>query len=352
MEAQNNQLQSTAIETNIVSGATGKLDTRYPNGKNSMRSIALYSTHQFEINPWLTLTDGLRAGYTQLHSTITEFYSLASAVDQNHPTYSGSLGLTAQLTSTLYTSLLVASAYRVPNVDDLSKIFETAAGGVIVPNIQLQPERSLTYEWNVRKIFGNTLSIENTAYYTQLKDMIVTDRFTFNGQDSILYNGTLSPVLANQNKGKGYIYGNSLQLKAQFLENWSSSASVNYTYGRIQEKVNRKDTITPLDHIPPLFARWSLTYEKSKCKADFFVHYQAWKRIADYRMNAEDNENYATPDGMPAWLTLNARIRYRLSSIATIQLGVENILDTQYRTFASGINGAGRNFHVAFNFHY
>jgi hemoglobin/transferrin/lactoferrin receptor protein len=69
-------------------------------------------------------------------------------------------------------------------------------------------------------------------------------------------------------------------------------------------------------------------------------------------MNAEDNENYATPDGMPAWLTLNARIRYRLSSIATIQLGVENILDTQYRTFASGINGAGRNFHVAFNFHY
>jgi hemoglobin/transferrin/lactoferrin receptor protein len=360
VDVQNNHLQSTAVATNIVTSATDKLDTRYPNGSNTMRSVALYSSHQYNIKDWLIFTDGLRAGYTQLRSTITDFYSLANAVEQNNPTYSGSVGLTAQLPKRLNTSLLVSSAYRVPNVDDLSKIFETAAGTIIVPNANLQPERSLTYEWNLRKVFGNVVAIENNAYYTQLKQMIVTDAFTYNGQDSILYDGVMSEVVANQNKGKGFIYGNAFQVRANFLKDWTSSATVNYTYGRIIEKAtNGKDTLTPLDHIPPLFARWMLTYQHDKVKADFYVHYQGWKRYEDYRLDAEDNEDYSAPDaqgklevGMPAWYTLNARVQYAFSPSATIQIGVENILDTQYRTFASGINGAGRNLNIAFNFHY
>jgi hemoglobin/transferrin/lactoferrin receptor protein len=360
LDLQNNQLQSTAIATDIVTSATDSLDTRYPNGKNIMRSVALYSSHQYNIKDWLIFTDGLRAGYTRLQSTIIDFYSLANAVEQNNPTYSGSIGITAQLRNMLNTSFLVSSAYRVPNVDDLSKIFETAAGTIIVPNANLQPERSLTYEWNLRKVFGNVVAIENNAYYTQLKQMIVTDAFTYNGQDSILYDGVMSEVVANQNKGKGFIYGNALQVRAHFFKDWTTSATAHYTYGRIIEKApNGKDSIAPLDHIPPLFARWMLTYQHDNVKADFYLHYQDWKRYEDYRLNAEDNEDYSAPNaqgeltvGMPAWCTLNARVQYAFSPLATIQLGIENILDTQYRTFASGIHGAGRNLNIAFNFHY
>ena len=363
VDIQNNQLKSTAVATNLVTNQTSKLDTRYPNGVNSMRSMSLYSSHQYAINSWLTFSDGLRIGYTQLHSTVTDFYEYANTptgtIQQNNPTYSGSVGLNAQLKNQLNTSVIVSSGYRVPNIDDLSKIFETASGGVIIPNNNLQPERSLTYEWDIRKVFGNVFSIENALYYTQLKNMVVTDAFQLNGQDSILYEGTMSPVLANQNKGRAFIYGSSTQIKANIGNNWSTSICANYTYGRIQDKVADRDTITPLDHISPFFAKWILTYQRTKVKADFYVDYQGWKRIADYRLDAEDNEVYSPQDakgentiGMPAWYTLNARVQYVISPLATVQLGIENIMDIQYRTFASGINGAGRNVNVAFNFHF
>ena len=352
IDIQNNQLQSTAIATNIVTSATSKLDTRYPNGDNTVQSAAIYSSHQYSINSWLTFSDGLRLGYSKLHSTMTDFYyyanTTAGIVNQNNPTYSGSLGLNANLRNHLNTSLLLSSGYRVPNIDDLSKIFETAAGAVIIPNNQLKPERSMTYEWNIKKVFNNRVSLENVVYYTQLRDMVVTDVFQLNGQDSLMYDGTMSPVLANQNKGKSFIYGNSAQLMALLHQNWFATVSVHYTYGRIIEK----EGDSPLDHIPPLFAKFNMTYQKDKLKADVDVLYQGWKKWKDYRLNAEDNETYATPDGMPAWCTLNAKIQYKISPLTTVQLGVENILDTQYRTFASGINGPGRNINMAFNFHF
>ena len=61
-------------------------------------------------------------------------------------------------------------------------------------------------------------------------------------------------------------------------------------------------------------------------------------------LNGEDNEQYATPDGMPAWMTLNLSASYKIQKNIDLNFAVENILDTQYRVFASGMNAAGRNF--------
>ena len=47
--------------------------------------------------------------------------------------------------------------------------------------------------------------------------------------------------------------------------------------------------------------------------------------------------------GTPKWVTWNFAMTYNASSKWIFQLGVYNILDTQYRTFASGINAPGRN---------
>ena len=74
-----------------------------------------------------------------------------------------------------------------------------------------------------------------------------------------------------------------------------------------------------------------------------YSNFSAWKRIADYRLSAEDNEAYATKDGMPSWWTLNLKASYILTKNLSIQAGVDNVLDIQYRVFASGIHSAGRN---------
>ena len=48
--------------------------------------------------------------------------------------------------------------------------------------------------------------------------------------------------------------------------------------------------------------------------------------------------------GTPAWYTLNMSAMYRFSEEFTVQLALENILDSHYKTFASGLSAPGRNF--------
>jgi hemoglobin/transferrin/lactoferrin receptor protein len=156
----------------------------------------------------------------------------------------------------------------------------------------------------------------------------------------------MSKVFANQNKGEAYICGFSSNLTADCGRFFEIKAILNYTYGRI--KTDSVDA--PLDHIPPVSLRLGLNYLNRRLSAGFDVTYNGWKHLKDYSLSGEDNEQYATPDGMPAWLVVNIRTSYSLKKYLSFQAGVENILDTQYRTFASGINAPGRNIYLAARF--
>jgi hemoglobin/transferrin/lactoferrin receptor protein len=71
--------------------------------------------------------------------------------------------------------------------------------------------------------------------------------------------------------------------------------------------------------------------------------YNGWKRLEDYNLVGEDNVSFATAYGTPAWCTLNARLSYQFIKNASVQVGLENILDQNYRNFASNISAPGRN---------
>jgi hemoglobin/transferrin/lactoferrin receptor protein len=346
VDGQFNSLKSTANKENIETGALEKLDTRYPDGDNSMNNVALYYSHTMSINDQLTLTDGFRVGYSALKSTLVDtallFNLPYTIVEQKTPVYSGSIGLIHVPTESIKLSLLLSTGFRVPNVDDVSKIFESTTGRVIVPNVDLKPEQTINYELGITKIFNNKTRWENSMYFTDFKDVAVVDTFTFNGKDSILYDGSLSRVYANQNKGRGYLYGFSSNIISQLDQNFSLSVGINYTYGRV--KTDSSDA--PLDHIPPFMARTSFSYRNKNFNADFFINFSGAKQLKDYALGGEDNEQYATENGMPAWFTLNLRTAYRIQKNIQIQAGVDNIFDTQYRTFASGINAPGRNLFV------
>jgi hemoglobin/transferrin/lactoferrin receptor protein len=260
-------------------------------------------------------------------------------VNQNTVVYSGSAGIIHIANDDLKFSALLSTGFRVPNVDDLAKVFETAQGAVIVPNGDIKPEKTVTGELGVTKIYNGKTSWENTLYYTSFYDVIVTDRFRYQGQDSIVYDGVLSQVLANQNRDRAYIYGFTTAYRTKLLEDFSLSIQATYTYGRV--KTDSSDV--PLDHIPPFYARLGMTYNYKKFSTDFFMNYNGWKKLKDYSGSGEDNLQYATSEGMPAWFTVNMRATYELHKLISIQLGVDNIFDTQYRVFASGMNAPGRN---------
>jgi hemoglobin/transferrin/lactoferrin receptor protein len=342
-DAQWNTLKSTATAFDLDAGTTIPTDTRYPDGDNTMLNIGLYALHAWELSTDLRLNSSARLGYSALRSTIadTSFLRLPfSSIEQNAPVFAASTGLVKQIQETSTLRLGVSSGYRVPNVDDLSKIFESAPGRIIVPNSSIEPEMTLSPELGFAYRNQRGFSWENTAYYTRFMDAIVVSPYQWNGADSIAFGGETSAVYAPQNKQKAFIWGFNTNVRIEPVDHFSFAAGVNYTYGRIETDT----TFVPLDHIPPLNARVEFNYETERLHAGIFMMYNGWKRIADYNPGGEDNEQYATPDGIPAWYTLNMRLSYKVTKWLTVQGGIDNLLDTQYRTFASGINAPGRNF--------
>ena len=103
----------------------------------------------------------------------------------------------------------------------------------------------------------------------------------------------------------------------------------------------------PLDHIPPLFGKTSLVYQHPIVQAEVYALYNGWKKLKDYNPSGEDNAQYATADGTPAWYTFNVKASITVPHQLLLQLGVENVLDRAYRHFASGFSAPGRNFIVA-----
>lgn len=349
IDFQFNDLKSTANRKDIVADTIAKLDTRYPDGKNTLLTSGIYLSHSYQINENLLLTDGIRVGYSSLKSTFvdTTFFQFPfSDANQQQPIYSGSLGLINTPSDDLKLSVLLSTGFRTPNVDDLAKIFETVKGTVIVPNSDLKPEKTINTEIGITKWFGTKAVWENNVYYTQFIDAIVTDNFQYQGKDSIFYQGVLSKVTANQNKGKAYIYGFTSSISNQITEKFSTDFSMNYTYGRV--KTDSADV--PLDHIPPFMAHIGANYTLEKFSANFFVNYNGWKKAKNYSTSGEDNAQYAPVEGMPAWFTANLRVSYKVYKYITIQSGIDNIFDTQYRTFSSGINAPGRNIFAVIRF--
>jgi hemoglobin/transferrin/lactoferrin receptor protein len=143
---------------------------------------------------------------------------------------------------------------------------------------------------------------------------------------------------------KANIYGFNANLTVDIIKALRLYSTINYTYGRLKPE---KGTEIPVDHIPPVYGKTSLTYTISRLNAEVYALYNGWKKLKDYNPSGEDNAQYATPDGTPSWLTLNFKSTIRFHGNLSVQLGVENIFDRNYRYFASGFSSPGRNWIIA-----
>lgn len=342
LEATYNNVHSSANEENIVTGEFRPLFTRYPDGGSSMHSAAAYFTHTWDVTPWLVLNEGIRYNYVGLDAKFNNksyFPFLEDELEQRNHAISGNVGAVLLPGKGWRFALLGSTGFRAPNVDDLSKVFDSTPGNVIVPNPQLKPEYTYNLELNVSKTIKERLHLEVVGYRTWYKNAITTQPALFNGQDSIVYNGQRSQVTTNVNAGKATLYGYSASVQADITNYLSLSSSLNYTYGRIHNEGND----IPLDHIPPLFGKTSINLQLKRVRAELFILYNGAKKLKDYNPNGEDNLQYATPQGMPAWHTFNLRTAYQLTPHLQLQATLENIADRYYRVFASGISAPGRN---------
>jgi hemoglobin/transferrin/lactoferrin receptor protein len=353
-EAYTNDVTSTAKATDIITGETSPSATRYADGGSTFNGLAAYVTHSWEISKKLVFTDGIRFNHVQLRAQFNDdtFFPFPfQSVEQNNLATTGSIGLIARPNETWKLSLLGSTGFRAPNVDDLSKVFESTTatrdengqlqelGTLIVPNPNLKPEFTYNLDAGVSKTIAKKATISVNGFYTIYRDALTTDFSTLNGEAITQFNGDSAYVVTTVNKTKAYLYGGFAQVVYQINKFLEFNTTATYTVGRIEEA----NEDTPLDHIPPMFGRTGLQYQHNKMRVEFWSMYNAKKPLKEYRLGTEDNEAFATEDGMPSWYTLNIRGSYQLNKHLRVQLSVENIMDANYRQFASNISAPGRN---------
>lgn len=351
-------LTSTAHRTDVNSGEVQPLDTRYPDGGNHFHNIDIFASHTWEIDSKWTLSDGLRLGYSWLYSKFTsrEFFPFLAEdfgeVKQNNPTYSISVGISYRPAEDWKLGLNIATGYRVPNIDDIGKVFDSEPGMVVVPNPRVKPEKTVSADFNVATVKSNIVEWQASLFATYLFDAIALAPATVNGSDKMVYDGELSDIFSNRNNRLAYLFGASTNIEVAIARNFSANATATYTYGNIIGRHGNKGE--PLDHIAPLFGRVGFVFKSNsrKIQAEIFSLFNGRKPLSRYNLNGEDNIGYATllgldGKGLPAWFTLNLSLNWSPVRNVTIYGGVDNILDTQYRIFASGINAPGRNFYAA-----
>jgi hemoglobin/transferrin/lactoferrin receptor protein len=347
LEATYNKVNSSAFKRNILNGNVFNLDTRYPDGGSNMHSLAFYASNLLAISNQLFVNQGIRFSYVGLDAKFTDqsFYPFPfNTIYQRNNAINGNLGLTYLPNSSWKIDLLTSSGFRAPNVDDLSKIFESVPGRVIFPNPNLKPEYTYNLEVNMSKTFHKKVQISGGIYRTWYVNAIAVRTSTYNNDDKIFYNGLLSDVTTSQNIDRAYIYGFHLNFKGKISQKINITSVYNYTHGRL---IQNQTGNTPLDHISPTFGKTAVDINFKNVKTSFYALYNGAKKLADYSLFGEDNLQYATATGMPKWMTLNASSQLYLNKNLNLQLGLENILDQNYRVFASGINAPGRNFIIS-----
>ena len=237
------------------------------------------------------------------------------------------------------TALSFSQGYRAPNLAEAAMLGDTGEY-FHIPNAGLTPERADTLELINRASLGR-IDTQLAAYHTWLQDPIKRQETTWLGEAAI--DG--KPVVHNVNADAGRIIGAEAGAGVDLGRGLSSSAHATWTWG---EELVEGDDPVPLSRIPPLFGTWNLRYDATDKKLRAFV--EAWVRAASSqaRLSPEDESDSRIPDGgTPGWWTLNFRVGMGVYKQTRLTLGVENLLNAEYRYHGSGIVAAGININAA-----
>ena len=352
LEASYNNVVSSALTEEITDGTTTLSPARYPAGYNHYLSTATYLTWKKNISGRLTFNGGLRYNYILLHSDVGDnmlFYPFPyDHISLHNDALNGSAGIAWHPAGGWEVKSNLSTGFRAPNLDDVGKIFDSEPGRVIVPNPGLKPEYLYSLDITVLKKTGKWLHLTAGAYVSWLDNAMVRRPFTFDGRDSILYDGEMSQVQALVNANSAFIGGLSATLALTLPKEMMLRSSLSWSHGKDNDGY-------AVRHVPPLFGETHLSWEKKGWKTDLWSRYNGAITYQNLAPSERGKSHmYETDDDgnpwSPPWWTLNITGSYTFPCELILQCAVENILDVRYRPYSSGIAAPGRNFILALRY--
>ena len=259
------------------------------------------------------------------------------AIDEDWSAWVGSARfLYRALPETLHLFGGVSQGFRAPNLSDLSRLDSARSNEYEVPSPGLDPERYTTYELGL-KSESQAVSTQVAVFYTDIRDQIV--RFPTGNM-----NGMLSEV-TKDNVGDGYVTGVEFGGAWDLVPDWTAFGNATYQYGKVETyptsaQVETEEYIT---RMMPFTAQAGLRWEDAE--AGRWAEAQVVYAAKANKLNTRDqgDTDRIPPGGTPEYLVANLRGGWQVTDALTLDLGLENLGDVNYRVHGSGHNMPGFN---------
>ena len=347
LEYVHNKVGSTGERINISTNQTTPFVSRYPDG-STWNTLGIYGSYKINFTPKFTFTTGLRYSYNTLNATFdTTFIKFPyEKAELKEGAFTGNIGLVYRPAETWQLNGNISTGYRMPNVDDIGKLFESVPGNITVPNPDLTAEYAWNFEIGIIKNIIQKFRLELNAFYTVLNDAIVRRPTTFNGQDSINFDGVKSRVEALQNVAKATVWGFQGSAEYYFTGQLSVQTHANWIGGK--ETDDTKNEQVALRHAPPFYGSTLLKYRHKNLYVEASSYYNSKIKNEDLAPSEQAKTDIYAKDAngkpySPAWYTLNFKTSYQLTKNLLITAGWENVTNQRYRPYSSGIVAAGSN---------
>ena len=340
-----NRVGSVGVATDIASGVTSGAPSRYPDGSR-WSSAGAYASWQTLLGPRTSLSTGLRYSLASLRSVFDTQYVRFPyrEVESASGAMTGSMGIVFRPSEEWQVSGMASTGFRYPNIDDIGKIFESTPGRLTVPNPDLRAEYIWNAEVGVAYTRARSLRVELNAFVSLLNRAIVRRPYTFNGSDSILFNGTRLAVEALQNASYATVGGIEASMEWRLDRSFTLESHLTWTRGF--EADDASDARVPLRHAPPLFGMTRLQFARGGLRAELAWMYNGRILAQDLPPSESAKPEIYAKDGQgrpwsPGWNTLNLRTGWQLTESIHLALSWENMTDRMYRTYSSGIVAPG-----------
>ena len=351
LELIGNRVGSTAYELDVKTNLTQSIATRYPDG-SKYGSGGIYALLKWKPSDFWILNFGLRYSLFNMEGTFDKtFYDFPDdGFNQTVGAFTPSIGAVFKPSQKVRLFANIGNGFRAPNIDDMAKVFDSTPGNVVVPNTELKPETVTSFDLGLTYTPSRRFKLEVSGFYSLLENTMIKAPFEINGVDSVIYDGELSKVEAIQNLGSGWIAGAQGSFMAVLSQRFSFRGSIVYTQGEDENGV-------ALRHVTPIFGALHLEYLDKHFRVDLNVQASgtiAYENLAPsekdkpYLYAADSNGNPYSP----SWYLLNLNASWFISDSVRLVVGVDNILDSRYRSYSSGIAGAGRNYLASLVVHF
>lgn len=323
------EVDSSGYQSNLVGGPKTEV---LPIGDDSEYDLfGAYAQYLWKPVDRLEITAGAR--YTYAEASIGR-YAGGTNESRHWDDGVGSLRGIYSLNSCWSVYGGVSQAFRAPNLDDLSGNLAAKSGNTSLGNINLDPEKFITYEIGTRHQTEST-SFNLAVFYTDVDDLISATRIS-----------SASSTTIASNSADGYVYGVELEGAWRFHPQWSVTGFAAWQDGR----TNSPDYLGGPDHDKPntrslplsgsVALRWSHPSER------FWVEGRVLASSEEDRITAVDQtaDNQRIPtNGTPGYIVTSLHAGWTINSHLELTCGVENLGDEDYRIHGSGQNEAGIN---------